>query len=359
MTNRKEEIKRLWAESFHDPSDWLDMYFNCVYDEQSALTLNDSEGKIVSSLLLLQYDFAFQNGTVKMGYVAGANTRRASRGNGYMSRLMEDALHYSYQRGDTICALIPAHDWLYFFYDKFGFATVFFVDTQRYTSLHSFAGPDHYVELQDAHAPEIYQAMERMERLRGAGVIHSHRQFLNILDDLNLEPDGRGRFVAIASPQGEVCALAWGVGGDDPVNVKELMAVDPAAATAALRALRKYFPGKAFRVMAPATSTGGPLRSRGMGRIVNVEKCLKAMAADNREWRCTFRISDPIIAGNNGIWLCRDGEVTKFDDTGVAPRSLDYDVDISMLTSLTFSDRRLSSVLRLPCERAHMSLMLD
>lgn len=137
--NRKEEIKRIWSECFNDSREYVDMYFDRVYNDADGMLL-ERNGKVVSSLLLQRYAMLIGNREVCVSYVAGAATRRSARGNGYMSQLMCEALIASRERGDMLCTLIPAHDWLYFFYDRFDFSTVFYVDRQRFTSLHAFSG---------------------------------------------------------------------------------------------------------------------------------------------------------------------------------------------------------------------------
>ncbi len=352
--DKKAEIRKLWTECFHDTPEFVEMFFTRVYNDRQGMLL-ESEGKPVSSLLLQQYDFLMHGKMLKAGYIAGAATRRSERGKGYMGQLMKQALRASYERGDMLCALIPAHRWLYFFYDRFGFSTVFYVDKQRFTSLHSFFGEGIYNEIDDPFRDDVYVAMAEMEIKRGCGIIHSHRDFLNIMDDVSLDADAR--FVALSDEEGNVASMAWATVGHGQVEVRELLGRDENARKAAMRALRRRFPDTHFTLLAPAEPSRRNLFARGMGRIVNVMKLLDVCASAHKEWETVIRVKDSIIPENNHIFVVRNGVVTVNDMIPV--RRLALDVDIEVLNRIAFSSPNIGSVIGFPSERPHISLMLD
>ncbi len=139
---QKDEIKRLWAESFGDSREFVEMYFDRVYRDADAMTLMTDDGHVASALLLQPYGLSFHGLRASASYVAGAATKRNMRGKGLMTALMADTLMESRRRGDIITILIPASSYLYGFYARMGFATVAFTDIMRYTALHSFAHPE-------------------------------------------------------------------------------------------------------------------------------------------------------------------------------------------------------------------------
>lgn len=351
--SKKSEIKRLWTETFHDPAEWTEMFFDRVYDDSEAMTI-EADGQIVSSLLLQHYSMMFHGREMPISYICGALTRRQLRGRGYMSMLMGDVLRASRERGEMLCTLIPAHDWLYFFYDKFGFSTVFYSDIQRFTSLHAFAGIGNYYPVDNLFDSRVYDAMQRMERLREGTVLHSHRHFLNIMDDLRLE--NAGRFVAMQSAQGEVCSLAWAVKRDEIVEVRELLSVDDQAAQAALRELRSHYPDTPMRLLAPAEKSHRRLSARGMGRIVNAGLTLEAIAAANPGWSNIVRVSDRLLPENSHTYVIAGGEVAIDDSSTMRPG---VDVSIETLNRIVFSETQMGEIIGIPSHRAHMSLMLD
>lgn len=353
--DKKSEIRKIWSESFRDTPQFVEMYFTRAYDDKNGMLLVDDDGRAVSSLVLQQYPFLYFGNELSSSYIAGAATKRAERGKGYMSELMKQALLESYRRGDFICALIPAHRWLYFFYDKFGFSTIFYVDKQRFTSLHAFAGPGEYKEVDNPFDEKVYQAMARMERESGCGILHTKRDFLNIMDDVNL--DSQSRFVALALPDGTIASMAWAVTTHNQVEVRELLGIDADARTAALRALRHYYPDTHFTLLAPPLTKQRNLFARGMGRIVNVHKLIQACASSHPHWSAAIRVSDPIIEENNHIYVVSNGDVSIVDNLPFAELTLD--VNIEVLNRIAFSTEDMGSIIGFPSQRPHISLMLD
>lgn len=360
--NQKEAIKKLWSEVFHDSREYVDMYFDRVYRDSDVLAVI-TDGKLESSMLLQEYRFLYQGTETGMGYIAGAMTRRTSRGKGLMGNLIKESFSRAYDRGDMMVSLIPSHDWLYFYYDRFGFSTVFYVDTQRFTSLHQFVTEGTYHAVEDIYSDKVFEAFERMERDRHCTVLHSHRDFLNIMDDNRTD---KGHFVALADENGEIVSMAWAVVRDGMVNVTELLGINHDARDAACQELRKLLPDKPFKVLAPPLAEHRKLYARGMARIVNVDLCLRIAARNNPRWQSLIRVTDPIIEANNQVWEISDGNARIITDSyhpvstsshkGHQP---DFDIPVNVLNEIVFSAPRMGDILGFPSERPVMSLMLD
>lgn len=358
MKSLRDDIKKIWKECFDDSREYVEMYFDRIFQEADVMTL-ENDGSIVSSLLLQPYTFRYQDLLAGMSYIAGAATRRAARGKGYMSQLVIKALHESRKRGDILCTLIPAHDWLYFYYDRFGFTTIFYNDRQRFTSLHKFQSdgqqPDNYTPEPDNYSDKVFEAFQKLEQQRGCGVVHSRRDFLNTLDDLSFDSDGT--FVAINDESGKTVSMAWAITENGLVLVKEILAADDNARLAALRYLRSRFPDKPFMILAPAEDNlKRHLYSRGMGRLVNVEKCLAMAAAANTDMKSHIKVTDNLITDNTHIYRIADGK-SEIDDEYTG--ELDLDVSIETMTEIVFSSPKIGGIIGFPSERPHMSLMLD
>ena len=352
--SKKDDVRHLWRECFKDSDEYLDMYFDRIYRDADALTV-EIDGKTVSSLLAQPYKFYFYGQEVPITYLCGAVTRRNARGKGYMTDLMNRAVRDAYDRGDMLCALIPAHDFLYFFFDRFDFSTVFLTDTQRFTSLHTFNAPSEheYHPVENHYSEEIYQAFTRFEHQRAGGVLHSHRQFIDFLDELAMRPGGT--FVVIGREDEPIAAMAWAAATADAVHVFEVLGCDADSRRAALCQLRRQFPDKPFRYLAPADNKSSrQLHSRGMARTVNVELCLQQIATANPDWRCTIRVHDRMIEENNRTFVIEQGKVS-IDDND--PQRLDFVVDIDVLNRIVFSSPKTGSVLNFPSMRTHISLM--
>ncbi|MCM1348287.1 MAG: GNAT family N-acetyltransferase [Firmicutes bacterium] len=353
--SKKDDIKRLWKECFGDSPEYTDMYFSRVYSDDKALASYSDENRVVSSLQLSDYSMLFADTLVPLCYIGGATTARKHRGRGHNSRLMIRALDIALEHGAMMCALIPAHNWLYAYFERFGFSSVYLADRQCYTSFHPFTTQAVYHEITDHYAPEVLDAFSRYEMMRPGGVVHSQRDFLNILDDLSFR--NGGTFVAVGRDDVTVAGMAWAFDRGDFVQVNELLGIDDDARTGAMQSLRAVFPNRQFTVLAPADDNHlhRRLHSRAMGRIVNVALCLGELARQNPQWKCNIKVHDPLLAVNNNVYRVSNGACGIDNDFS---GKLDFDVSIDVFTRIVFSSEHTGSVLGFPSRRTHISLML-
>ncbi|MCM1163053.1 MAG: GNAT family N-acetyltransferase [Muribaculaceae bacterium] len=354
---KRDDIMKIWQESFKDSREYVAMYFDRVYRDDEAMLLTDPQGAPVSSLLLQRYEMTMHGRAVPVSYIAGAATRRQYRGRGYMSELMTGALRESAARGDMLCTLIPASEALFIFYRRYGFSTVFYAKEQRYTALHPFPVKGEYEPAIDAASDHLWEAFDRLQHMRPCYVVHDRRQFENILADIAAD---RGDFVALtAAGSDEIVAMAWGVIRGDLLLVTDLMGETEDARTGALRRLRELHPGVPFLVYGrPGDSNGGRLMPRGMARVVNARLLLDTVASADPKLECRVRVTDHILPELNSHSYLMAGGVCEVDDS-IDPRRLDFDVTIEVLADIAFSSARMGQVLRFPSERPMISLMLD
>lgn len=351
--SKKEQIRRLWSEGFGDSPEYLDMYFSRVYNDENAFVIENEDHRAVSTIQTADYNMIIDGRHAKLCYIGGAVTSRRFRGRGYMSRLMLQALDHAYESGAMMAALIPAHDWLYFFFERFGFSSIYLADRQCFTSFHPFNTAQKYHPVDDHYAPEVFEAFSRYETERGGGVMHSHRDFLNTLDDLSFRPGGT--FVAVGRENVPVAGMAWAYDRDRFIQVNELLGIDDDARTAAMRALRKKFPDRQFTVLAPASDNlHRHLHSRGMGRLVNVADCLELLSQAHPEWRSVIKVYDPLLEQNSHKYIISSGKCVIDDSWTGRP---DFDVTVDVLTRIVFSSPATGAILGFPSSRTHISLM--
>lgn len=357
MSQKLISVKKIWRETFNDSPEWIDMYFSRVYSDDDAFLL-EADGQPVSSLILSPYTMILHGREVPVSYLSGAATRRLARGNGHMSRLLSIALRQACHRGDYLVSLIPASRRLFGYYARRGFATVFYINEQRYTSLHSFPVAGSYSEIADLASDAVFDAFHRLEAARDGSIIHSRRDFDTILLDNAL--DG-GDAVAISDDStGEVAAIAFAVAegssqSDGRIVVRRLLAVSPDAEQAILRVLRSRHPSSPFTVIAPVEPSSFPIEARGMVRIVNAGELLRVYAEAAPSLSMFIRVSDPLIPDNNRIFRLHEGRLSSVDH---APH-LDLDVSVEVLAAILFSTPRIGDVFSLPSVRPHMALMLE
>ncbi len=114
---------------------------------------------------------------------------------------------------------------------------------------------------------EVWCAFDRFQHQRKCYVLHSRRDFYNILSDL--KSDG-GNFVVMARDDedrgSQIVSMAWGVVSDGLLLVKDVMGEDSDSRAAALRQLRCLYTDTPVLLLGhPDDSMGGRLMPRGMG----------------------------------------------------------------------------------------------
>lgn len=357
--DKKDELKRLWAEAFADAPAYIDMFFRQVYSATDAITL-ESDGHVASALHLLPYGFRWGDATLGATYICGAATRRSFRGRGFMRQLLAESLRISFERGDAVCSLLPSGPALYDYYSRSGFAPAFYVRPERYSALHEFHGEDcgewtAEVVGTDVDPASLYADFSRLEALHPYGYIHSPAQFAVVLADNSLD----GGAVAVARDgDGAVAAMAFAVVDDDgQVEVRALYAGGACAATAVLGALRRHFGERPFVVLAPPEGADGDaLQVRGMMRVVNAGELLGAVAAQDPALKLAVRLADPLLPVNSHTFVVGRGECHVDDAFG---GRLDLDLDIATFARIVASSPETGSVVGFPSRRLSMRLMLE
>ena len=346
--DKRAEMKRLFNAGFKESAEWTDWYFNHVFNPDNAMT-SYVNGQPVSGLMLDRYDLRLGNQAVGIGYISCATTLRSARGQGHMGRLVNDALMEAASRGDALVSLIPASERLYFYYDRFDFATIFYADELRYTSCHQFPIDPSLTETNPS-----YDGFHKLESEQRARVMHSRSDFENILTDNTLD-NGEVVFLSDKS-DGDIRAALFAVTGNEAVRVKDIMARDDAAMESALGVLRGRVGERMIIIDAAPGENPAMLSSRGMGRIVNVERLLQGLAAEAPGTEQIIRVHDRLISDNDAIFIVHNGSVER---TATTMRRVTLDVRVDTLAEIIFNSRRVGDVFGLPSFRPAMSLMLE
>ena len=112
------QLISLWKTVFCDDEDYIRLLvpylpiFDCYVVKE--------EGKIVSAFYLLPSEIKVGQRIYKGSYLYAAATYEEYRKNGYMSRLIKEAINGKENELDFI-SLVPANDGLYSYYSRFGF----------------------------------------------------------------------------------------------------------------------------------------------------------------------------------------------------------------------------------------------
>lgn len=126
-----EQLKSLWKSLFGDTEAFISLFFHEAVREENIRVLEE-KGRILSALYMLPYPFRIWNQEVTASYISGAGTLPEAQGRGLMRRLLIDSFKEMEHRQIPLSILIPAEPWLYGFYEKSGYATVFSYNQQVY-----------------------------------------------------------------------------------------------------------------------------------------------------------------------------------------------------------------------------------
>ena len=267
---------------------------------------------------------------------------------------MENALLMSYRRGDMFCTLIPANAPLFHYYEHFGFSPAFYRNIERYTSAHIFSPAKKYVQIADTSSYAAYEMFNTLMMRRPCCIQHTYEQWRAILMDNSV--DG-GTANMLIDEIGNIAAVILAVPTlDNTVMVTDLLASDNDARVGALALLRNIYGAMPIEVMGYLDAPKGSESAYGCARIVNAYKMLKSLASSYPDMKLALRVNDKILPQNSHIYIIDRGNTVINDGFG---GTLDYDIDIEVLTSIIFGNDETRRLLDFPATRPFMSLMLD
>lgn len=357
--DKKTAVKKIWGERFGDSREWMDMVFSRIYSDDVALTL-DVDGDTVSSLLLRRLQYRHLGAVMPVSYIYGAATLRKRQGQGFMSRLMNEAVMTSHSRGDVISFLRPAQKWLFDFYAQFGYTPAVLVDEQRYTAAHIFETfPDRYnVETTVYDIEQFAKEYDRLSLLRPSTMLHDVVDFKTILIDNSI--DGGVKAVVTDKESGAMVAVAFATVKDgETLNVSDLLATDDETAMQALWGIRQQIPDMMIVVDAWPERKDIDYTPKAMVRIINVEKFFELIADRFSRTPQQITVHDRIIDENNATFIVSKGRVSRVEQANEGNGADQLDVDIEVLTSIMFSSLAMGDIFGLPSTRPYISLLLD
>ena len=351
---KRADFEDIARQVFREDSDaWRRWLFANVVREDMLYGVNeDGTNRTIATLMLTPYNILYMNARARAGYISYVATRKEGRGHGYAARLMRKVIRTAFRNGLDFLTLIPAQRHLYFFYDKFDFATVFYMDEERYTALQPFDGGT------GNPIPPQYEYLARLEEHFGCGIIHSRQDYELLMQAQALEP-GHAEIAALAD-DGSLALLFADWDAEKPgstVTVRSLLAESEQAALTALRELRSRVGERPMTVRRPPVSgIKAYLRPFGMARIINVERVLSMLSAQHPSLKMRIRVYDPLITENTAVYTLAKGKCTR---TPWSDGNFDLDVRTGTLTSILFSSEKIGRIFNIPTRRPYMALMLE
>ncbi len=130
----KQQVYDMWKTVFGDPDEYMEIYFREKYRNENTL-IYMKDGKAVSSLQLLSYQFTFCEKEIPVIYLSGVSTLPEYRGKGYSRQLLMKSFDVAASRNIPLILLVPQEEWLLNFYGKQGFIQTFDPGTEALPSL--------------------------------------------------------------------------------------------------------------------------------------------------------------------------------------------------------------------------------
>lgn len=266
--DRKEQIKTLWQKCFDDREDFVEFYFDRVYRDDNALSL-EREGRVVSALQMIPYTMTWCGTEIRVAYISGACTDPKERGKGLMGELLHKSFHEMRRREYDITALIPASDSLFEFYRAYGYTEVFDYSLQTFEcpEIPSDIRTTPSVSLDKSASKQWFDYFDARLRKRPSCLLHTEDDFRNNMLDTTM---AHGRVIGIPGPGGHPCGIAFMTATEQEVFIKEMLYDNDTIKEKLLfKAAESFQTGKVIYKTPPLRSTA---QRYGMAMILNKDQ---------------------------------------------------------------------------------------
>ena len=348
----KPEIIRMWKAVFNDSDEFINLYFRSKYKDENTL-VKVNEGQVASSLQMLPYTLTFCDSELPVAYISGASTFPEERKKGYMEELLVASFSEMKKKNVPITILIPQENWLFGFYEKYGYAPVF-EHGEESVEFQCIRVPvsDFVREVMPENLSRIADYCRHVSVKQPLTVQKTHSDWLTVFEDHYL---ANGKIFYVEENQ-EIKGVAFVLKNEEnEVLVKELLTDDEVIRNQLLNQIAQVYGG--CKLLVITSLSGIRAKAFGMARIIDAQKILTIYAQKYPRLNFSIHIVDNQCDWNTTFFRVNAGQCVETES-----QSVDFDVTINLFTQLMFG-YRISS---LP-EKYHlfpevvpkMSLMLE
>lgn len=151
----KPLVYEMWKAVFEDTDEYMDLFFTDKYKPENTLIYFEN-GVAAASLQMQLYYITFYGQKIPFYYLVGLCTLPQYRRRGYMEQLIDRSHQIMAERGIPLSILVPAEDWLFGFYNRYGYEQVFEKDEENIPIKTIF---DQYPDIHDA-----YKAFDKFQK---------------------------------------------------------------------------------------------------------------------------------------------------------------------------------------------------
>ncbi|WP_303028232.1 GNAT family N-acetyltransferase [Bacteroides acidifaciens] len=298
----KEQVKALWKLCFEDSEEFVEMYFKLCYKNEVNVAIQSGD-EVISALQMLPYPMTFCGETVQTSYISGACTHPDFRSKGVMRELLSQSFARMLRNGVQFSTLIPADPWLFDYYKRMGYATVFQYSVKEMTLPEFIPSKEIAVNAVSEPQDEVYSYLNKKLSERPCCIQHSAEDFQIVMADL---PISRGNLF-VARQANEIRGVAIIYKGENSIIINELPAEDKDTEYSLLFAIKQYTGCNHIIQLLPPDKEL-PQHSLGMARIINAKEVLQIYASAFPEDDMQLEVSDTQLSVNNGYYYLSDGK---------------------------------------------------
>ena len=296
----KAEVKALWKICFDDSEEFVEMYFRLRYKTEVNVAIQSGD-EVISALQMLPYPMTFGGETVQTSYISGACTHPDFRSKGVMRELLSQSFARMLRNGVYFSTLIPAEPWLFDYYARMGYASVFKYSTKEIVLPEFIPAKEIAVSVVPEFQEEIYSYLNKKLSERACCIQHTLEDFQVIMTDLAIS----GGYLFVARQENEIKGVTIIYKGDKHIIINELCAEDKDVEYSLLYAIRQHTGYKRMVQLLPPEDQQ-PQHPLGMARIINAKEVLQIYAAAFPEDEMQLELSDKQLSVNNGYYyLCK------------------------------------------------------
>lgn len=298
----KEQVKALWKLCFEDSEEFVEMYFKLRYKNEVNVAIQSGD-EVISALQMLPYPMTFCGEMVQTSYISGACTHPDFRSKGVMRELLSQSFAQMLRNGIQFSTLIPAEPWLFDYYKRMGYATVFQYSVKEMTLPEFIPSKEIAVNVVSKPQDEVYSYLNKKLSERPCCIQHSAEDFQVIMADLPIS----GGNLFVAKQANEIWGIAIIYKRENCIIINELLAEDKDTEYSLLFAIKQYTGCNHIIQLLPPDKEL-PQHSLGMARIINAKEVLQIYASAFPEDDMQLEVSDKQLSVNNGYYYLSDGK---------------------------------------------------
>ena len=298
----KEQVKALWKLCFEDSEEFVEMYFKLRYKNEVNVAIQSGD-EVISALQMLPYPMTFCGEMVQTSYISGACTHPDFRSKGVMRELLSQSFARMLRNGIQFSTLIPAEPWLFDYYKRMGYATVFQYSVKEMTLPEFIPSKEIAVNVVSKPQDEVYSYLNKKLSERPCCIQHSAEDFQVIMADLPIS----GGNLFVAKQANEIWGIAIIYKRENCIIINELLAEDKDTEYSLLFAIKQYTGCNHIIQLLPPDKEL-PQHSLGMARISNAKEVLQIYASAFPEDDMQLEVSDKQLSVNNGYYYLSDGK---------------------------------------------------